>query len=56
MKGSISLTVGKNRACRQIQVTLSNHQEKIAKMNVSLGSISLIQASKIVSVLIPVTS
>ena len=55
-QGSISPTVRKNQACRPTQETSSNHQEKIAKKNVSQGSISLIQASKIASMLIPATS
>ena len=55
-QGSISLTADKNHACRPIQETLSNHQGKIAKKNVSSGSINLIQPSKIVSMPIQVTS
>ena len=53
---SSSPTVRKNHACRPTQETSSNHQEKIAKKNVSQGSIRLIQASKIASMLIPATS
>ena len=38
---------GKNHACRPIQETLSNHQGKIAKKNVSQGVSALFRPAKL---------